>query len=241
MIENLVSNLSFYLESSVALAFFAAYLGGILISFTPCTYPLIPVTVGFIGIQGSSSRGRGFLLSLFYVVGMAATYAVLGAAAALSGRIFGQMQTNFWTYFIMANVCLVMGLSMLDVFNISIPVPQKLMKLTGGNGKKGFLNSFLIGAVSGVVAIPPVHRQPERVAARLEIAPGRDRVGGVARRQRGRKDRRVKMGLVRRRERGRAAKKTRREGRRVARGQIIAVSAAVFAEQRRVVETVVRL
>jgi len=154
MIENLVSNLSFYLESSVALAFFAAYLGGILISFTPCTYPLIPVTVGFIGIQGSSSRGRGFLLSLFYVVGMAATYAVLGAAAALSGRIFGQMQTNFWTYFIMANVCLVMGLSMLDVFNISIPVPQKLMKLTGGNGKKGFLNSFLIGAVSGVVIGP---------------------------------------------------------------------------------------
>ncbi len=154
MIENLVSNLSFYLESSVALAFVAAYLGGILISFTPCTYPLIPVTVGFIGTQGSSSRGRGFLLSLFYVAGMAATYAVLGAAAALSGKIFGQMQTNFWTYFIMANLCLVMGLSMLDVFNISIPVPQKLMKLTGGNGKKGFLNSFLIGVVSGVVIGP---------------------------------------------------------------------------------------
>lgn len=154
MIENLVSNLPFYLERSATLAFFAAYLGGILISFTPCTYPLIPVTVGFIGIQGSSSRGRGFLLSLIYVAGMAATYALLGAAAALSGRIFGQMQTNFWTYFIMANICLVMGLSMLDVFNISIPVPQKLMKLTGGNGKKGFLNSFLIGAVSGVVIGP---------------------------------------------------------------------------------------
>ena len=154
MIENLVSNLPFYLERSATLAFFAAYLGGILISFTPCTYPLIPVTVGFIGIQGSSSRGRGFLLSLIYVAGMAATYALLGAAAALSGRIFGQMQTNFWTYFIMANVCLVMGLSMLDVFNISIPVPQKLVKLTGGNGKKGFLNSFLIGAVSGVVIGP---------------------------------------------------------------------------------------
>ena len=154
MIENLVSNLPFYLERSATLAFFAAYLGGILISFTPCTYPLIPVTVGFIGIQGSSSRGRGFLLSLIYVAGMAATYALLGAAAALSGRIFGQMQTNLWTYFIMANVCLVMGLSMLDVFNISIPVPQKLMKLTGGNGKKGFLNSFLIGVVSGVVIGP---------------------------------------------------------------------------------------
>jgi thiol:disulfide interchange protein len=110
--------------------------------------------VGLIGIQGPSSKIRGFFLSLFYVAGMAVTYAVLGAAAALSGKIFGQMQTTPWTYFIMANLCLVMGLSMLDVFNLSIPVPQKLMQWTGANGKKGFLNSFLIGAVSGVVIGP---------------------------------------------------------------------------------------
>lgn len=154
MIETLVNNLSFYLESSLMLSVLAAYLGGVIISFTPCTYPLIPVTVGLIGIQGPSSRIRGFFLSLFYVAGMAVTYAVLGAAAALSGKIFGQMQTTPWTYFIMANLCLVMGLSMLDVFNISIPVPQKLAQWTGANGKKGFLNSFLIGAVSGVVIGP---------------------------------------------------------------------------------------
>ncbi|MBN1471724.1 MAG: sulfite exporter TauE/SafE family protein [Syntrophaceae bacterium] len=154
MMENLINNLSLYLETSIFLAFFAAYLGGIVISFTPCTYPLIPVTIGFIGVQGSSSKLRAFMLSLFYVMGLAITYAALGAAAALSGRIFGQMQTTPWTYFIMANLCLVMGLSMLDIFNISIPIPQKLMKLTDPNNKKGFLNSFLIGMVSGVVIGP---------------------------------------------------------------------------------------
>jgi cytochrome c-type biogenesis protein len=154
MIENLVNNLTLYLESSLLLAFLAAYLGGVVISFTPCTYPLIPVTVGFIGAQGSSSRLRGFLLALFYVCGMALTYSILGGAAALSGKLFGQMQTTPWTYFIMGNLCLVMGLSMLDVFNLSLPVPQKLMKLTGKSNKKGFLNSFLIGMVSGVVIGP---------------------------------------------------------------------------------------
>lgn len=154
MMENMINNLSLYLETSIFLAFFAAYLGGIVISFTPCTYPLIPVTIGFIGVQGSSSKLRAFMLSLFYVMGLAITYAALGAAAALSGRIFGQMQTTPWTYFIMANLCLVMGLSMLDIFNISIPIPQKLMKLTDPNNKKGFLNSFLIGMVSGVVIGP---------------------------------------------------------------------------------------
>ena len=145
MIENLVNNLSLYLQGSVLLAFLAAYLGGVVISFTPCTYPLIPVTVGFIGAQGSSSKLRGFFLSLFYVGGIAFTYSILGGAAALSGRLFGQMQTTPWTYFIMGNLCLIMGLSMLDVFSISLPVPQKLMKLTGNKNKKGFLDQFLNG------------------------------------------------------------------------------------------------
>jgi cytochrome c-type biogenesis protein len=153
MIDNFINNLSFYLQGSVILAFAAAYLGGLVISFTPCTYPLIPVTVGFIGAQGASSKLRSFLLSLFYVLGLAATYAGLGAAAALSGKLFGQMQTTPLVYIIMANICLIMGLSMLDVFRISIPIPQKIMNYSGG-GKKGFLTSFLLGAASGFVIGP---------------------------------------------------------------------------------------
>ena len=154
MIENLVNNLELYLQGSIFLSFLAAYLGGLVISFTPCTYPLIPVTIGVIGAQGSSSKLRGFFLSLFYVGGIAFTYSILGGAAALSGRLFGQMQTTPWTYFIMGNLCLVMGLSLLDVFHIVIPVPQKLMNITGQNDRKGFLDIFLIGAVSGAVISP---------------------------------------------------------------------------------------
>jgi cytochrome c-type biogenesis protein len=154
MIENIISNLSVYLQDSVLLALLAAYLGGIVISFTPCTYPLIPVTIGFIGARSSSSKLRGFLLSLFYVVGLALTYSILGGVAALSGKLFGQMQTTPWVYFIMANLCLIMGLSMLDVFSFTLPVPQKLMNLSGNTEKKGFIGSFMIGAVSGFVIGP---------------------------------------------------------------------------------------
>jgi len=152
MIDSIINNLSLYLQGSAILAFVAAYLGGLVISFTPCTYPLIPVTVGIIGAQGSSSKLRGFLLSLFYVLGLAVTYAVLGAVAALSGRLFGQMQTTPLVYFIMANICLIMGLSMLDVFKISIPISQRLMNFSGGS--KGFVSSFLLGAASGFVIGP---------------------------------------------------------------------------------------
>lgn len=154
MIENLLGNLNVYLQGSMFLAFLAAYIGGLVISFTPCTYPLIPVTVGFIGARSSSSKLRGFLLSLFYVGGLAVTYSILGAMAALSGKLFGQMQTTPWTYFIMANLCIFMGLAMLDVFTFSLPVPQKLLKLSNRRDQKGFLSSFLIGAVSGFVIGP---------------------------------------------------------------------------------------
>jgi len=153
MIENLIGNLSAYLQGSVGLAFVAAYLGGVVISFTPCTYPLIPVTVGIIGAQGSASKLRGFLLSLFYVLGLSVTYAALGAAAALSGRVFGQMQTTPLIYFLMANIFLVMGLAMLDVFKISIPIPKRIMNYSGG-GRKGFIPSFLLGAASGFIIGP---------------------------------------------------------------------------------------
>jgi len=154
MIENLLGNLHLYLQGSILLAFPAAYVGGVLVGFTPCIYPLIPVTVGFIGAQGSPSKLRGFLLSLFYVLGLAITYSIMGAVAVLSGKLFGQMQTTPWTYFIMANLCIFMGLAMLNVFNISLPVPQKLVRLTGDSNKKGLLSSFLIGATSGIIIGP---------------------------------------------------------------------------------------
>ena len=154
MIENLLGNLHLYLQGSILLAFLAAYIGGVLVGFTPCMYPLIPITVGFIGAQGSASKLRGFLLSLFYVLGLAITYSIMGAVAALSGRLFGQMQTTPWTYFIMANLCIFMGLAMLDVFKISLPFPQKIAQLTDSKKKKGFLGSFLIGATSGIIMGP---------------------------------------------------------------------------------------
>jgi len=94
MIENLLSNFNAYLQGSLFLALLAAYIGGVVVSFTPCTYPLIPVTVGFIGARAASSKMRGFILSLFYVFGLAVAYSALGALAALSGKIFGQMHAG---------------------------------------------------------------------------------------------------------------------------------------------------
>ena len=150
--ENFINGLSVYLHGSFILAYLAAYLGGVFVSFTPCMYPVIPITLAFIGAHGSGSKVKGFVFSIVYVLGMSLTYTALGAVAALTGKLFGQIQTNPWTYFIVANICILMGLSMLEVFTLPVRVPGFVTKIQ--SRRKGLLGSFFIGAVSGLVIGP---------------------------------------------------------------------------------------
>src|SRR5512136_2150079 len=64
--ESLIGQFEVYLEQSALFACAAAYLAGVLVSFTPCVYPVIPLTVAVIGGQGKVSGARGFVLSLSF-------------------------------------------------------------------------------------------------------------------------------------------------------------------------------
>ncbi|HET6460326.1 MAG TPA: cytochrome c biogenesis protein CcdA [Syntrophales bacterium] len=150
--ENFVEGLSVYLHGSFILAYVAAYFGGVLMSFTPCMYPMVPITIAFIGAHSSGSKVKSLSLSIVYVLGMSVTYTILAAVAALTGKLFGQIQTNPWTLFIVANICILMGLSMLEVFVLPIRVPGFLAKAQPK--KRGLAGSFLVGAMSGLVMGP---------------------------------------------------------------------------------------
>jgi thiol:disulfide interchange protein DsbD len=152
MIDNFLGNVETYLQTSALLAFLAVYLGGILVSFTPCVYPVIPLTVAYVGGRCDGSRSRGFFLSLVYVLGMAVTYTAIGGFAALTGHLFGQVQTNPWVYITVAAIVTLLGLSMLDVFEI--PVPNFLSRLQPKAGRKGYIGCFLVGMTSGFIMGP---------------------------------------------------------------------------------------
>ncbi len=154
MLDPFIENLSGYLQSSLLLSCLAVYFGGVLVSFTPCTYPVAPITVAFIGAHSSGSKTKGFILSVVYVIGMALTYMMLGIAAAFTGKLFGQIQANPWTNFIMANICILMGLSMLEAFSFPVRVPAFIARLQPRQQSKGYLKAFGVGAASGLVMGP---------------------------------------------------------------------------------------
>ena len=131
--------------------YISVFLGGVLVSFSPCVYPLIPVTSGFIGVKGSSSRLRGFYLSLIFVLGIAITYSILGMISAITGKIFGQISTHPISYLVMGNACILAALSFFEVININLPGAnlQNKVKMSGG-----FLPVFFLGLVSGLVVGP---------------------------------------------------------------------------------------
>jgi cytochrome c-type biogenesis protein len=152
MLDNLTTGLESYLHGSVLLAYVSAYIGGILVSFTPCMYPLLPITVSFIGSQKKDSRRSGFFLSLAYVLGTSLTYTVLGSMAGLTGGFFGAIQTSPWVNLFIANIFILMGLSMLDVF--FIPLPRIFSNPLFTTQKKGLVGALLLGIASGLIMSP---------------------------------------------------------------------------------------
>ncbi len=154
MFHYMISNLQAYVQTGSAAAYLAAFLGGVFISFTPCVYPLIPVTIAVIGAQKAESKLKAFLLSLSYVIGIAVTYSILGGVAALTGGLFGRIQTNPWTYFFVGNICIILGLSTLDIFDLSFLFSFGQKVRPKGIFGKGYVGNFLAGMISGLVIGP---------------------------------------------------------------------------------------
>ena len=132
------------------------FLAGVLTSFTPCIYPMIPITAAIVGgsnLGAAPTRMRALVLSLTYVLGLALVYSTLGLLAGLTGTIFGTVSSNPWLYFAMANVLILAGLGMLDVFPIELPswILQRAATAGGGGRLAGV---FVMGAMSGLVAAP---------------------------------------------------------------------------------------
>ena len=146
--DKLFGDISALLQSNPWLAIVAVFLGGVTTALNPCVLAMVPLLMGVVaGNRETTTLRRSLAFSLFFVLGLAVTFTALGLISALMGRMFGNIG-SFWKYLVAA-VCLVMGLQLLGLLKLSFPVPAGLKVR-----KRGYIGAFLLGLLFGVVSTP---------------------------------------------------------------------------------------
>ena len=141
-------------ENSIINVVLWCLLGGLLSCLTPCVYPLIPITLGIFGARQEESKLKAFLLSLSFVVGIAACFTALGLAAAASGTFFGSALSSPIVIAIISIILILLALYTLDLFSVAgIHQLQQAANKLGGSGHGG---AFLMGCATGIIAAPCV-------------------------------------------------------------------------------------
>jgi thiol:disulfide interchange protein DsbD len=137
-------------------AMLATFFGiGVLLSFTPCVLPMVPILSGIIvGQGGTVTPWRGFSLAFTYVQGMALTYAAAGAAFVLA---FKQAPQAFfqqpWIIILFSLLFVALALAMFGVYNLQLPsaLQTRLSEMSSKQKSGTFVGTFVMGALSALI------------------------------------------------------------------------------------------
>ncbi len=144
-------------QDSLLLTLIAFFVGGLLLSFTPCVFPMYPILTGIIVGQGEGlTTKKAFTLSFFYVQGMAITYTLLGVVVAMAGAKFQAVFQHPIVLIGLSVLFIFLALSMFGVFNLALPASwQNKLNNLSNKQKGGSITGVLImGVISGLVASP---------------------------------------------------------------------------------------
>jgi thiol:disulfide interchange protein DsbD len=161
----------------------ASFFGfGLLLSFTPCVLPMVPILSGIIiGAGQPVTRTKGLLLATVYVLGMAITYAIAGVAAGLSGAMLSALLQNPWVLGAFAAIFVVLALAMFGFYELQLPVALQSRLASASNRFHGGhgVGVFVMGVLSALILGPCV--AAPLAGALLYISQSRDVVlGGSA-------------------------------------------------------------
>lgn len=135
------------------------FLLGLGLSLTPCVLPMVPILSFIIVGEGAqTSRQRGFILSLFYALGMAFVYTALGIAAGLLGEGLAAALQKPWLLTSFAVLIAIMSLAMFDVYQLQMPSSLQLLLTKLSERQKGgkLAGVFIMGALSALIVGPCV-------------------------------------------------------------------------------------
>ena len=146
-------------EQSITLNIFLFFLAGLLLAFTPCVFPMIPILTGLIVGQGESiSTKKSFFLSLTYVLSMSLTYAAAGILIVLSGANIQADLQNPYVLTSFAGLFVILALSMFNVIRIQMPasIQGLLISKSNTNSSGTYIGVGIMGSLSALIVGPCV-------------------------------------------------------------------------------------
>lgn len=130
------------------------YLAGLLLAFTPCVLPMVPILSGIIAGHGKNvTTGRAFALSLTYVLGMALTYTIAGAICAAAGKQVQAVFQQTWILVLFAGLFVALALSMFGLFTLQMPVAiqTRIANLSNRQSAGTFGGVAIMGVLSALI------------------------------------------------------------------------------------------
>jgi thioredoxin:protein disulfide reductase len=132
---------------------------GLLLAFTPCMFPMVPILSGIIVGRGHKiTHAHGFILSFSYVIGMAITYAAVGVVAGFSGTLLSNALQTPWALGGFALIFVLLALSMFGLYELQLPTAlQSRLTSTSNKLHGGHISGVLVmGALSAIIVGPCV-------------------------------------------------------------------------------------
>jgi thiol:disulfide interchange protein DsbD len=128
---------------------------GLLLAFTPCSLPMLPILAGLIVGSGATPK-RGFALAASYVISMALVYAAMGVLAALLGANLQALLQNPWLLGSFAAIFVLLALPMFGFFELQLPVAvrDRLEHVSRNQRGGNLIGAGLLGALSGLLVGP---------------------------------------------------------------------------------------
>ncbi len=160
LVENSQDKITRLLNSHNYLPILLGFLGfGLLLAFTPCVFPMIPILSGIIvGQKLPLTTGIAFRLSLAYVLAMALTYAMAGILAAYAGSYLQGLFQTPWAIALFSITFVLLALSLFGLYDLQLPanLQQKLINLSNRQRGGQYLGVMIMGGLATLIVSPCV-------------------------------------------------------------------------------------
>ncbi len=137
--------------TNISLLYLLSFLGGLIASVSPCSISMLPIIIGYIGGYSEEKPKTTFIQMMFFILGSAIVFSVIGLICAITGKVFVAFAGGYFAL-IMASLIMVMGLKLVGLLDFEFPVLIK--EIPKNNGTNMCLYPLLLGGIFALVGTP---------------------------------------------------------------------------------------